>query len=160
MKLSRFEFLRACATGVAGLLFAFASQPAFAAKGGCCKCGCAEATRVCRRVCEEKKVTVTLWGVEEQDFCIPGPSKPGCENCEMVGDPKENEKTPCYAPKKFVWTEWMPSGCPTLFTKKKLMKKTVTKTVPTYKWVVEDLCQACEEKANAEGAAKEKEKAK
>lgn len=32
----------------------------------------------------------------------------------------------------------------TMFTRTKLMKKTITKEVPTYKWVVEDLCQHCE----------------
>jgi hypothetical protein len=147
MKLSRLEFLKAVAIGGIGSIFLAATKTTSAAAGECCKCGCPQATRVCRRVCEEKKVTVTLWGVAEEDFCVPGPSKPGCEYCEMVGDPKENDKTPCYSPKKLAWTEWLPSGCPTLFTKKKLMKKTVTKTVPTYKWVVEDLCAECEEKA-------------
>ena len=31
-----------------------------------------------------------------------------------------------------------------MHTKKKLMKKTETVTVPSYKWVVEDLCDNCE----------------
>jgi hypothetical protein len=44
----------------------------------------------------------------------------------------------------FVWSHWTPCGCPKIVTKKKLMKKTVTKTVPAYKWVVEDLCPQCE----------------
>ena len=81
----------------------------------------------------------------------------------MVGDPKEHEKTPCYEPKKFSWTQWTPGGCPTLFTKQKLMKKVVTKTVPSYKWVVEDLCAECEkaaEKATAKAPEKAAEKVK
>jgi hypothetical protein len=47
-------------------------------------------------------------------------------------------------PQSLVWTEWNPSKRAQIYTKKKLMKRTVTKTVPGYKWVVEDLCPACE----------------
>jgi hypothetical protein len=49
-----------------------------------------------------------------------------------------------------VWTEWVP-GCATIRTRKKLMKQTITKTIPSYKWVVEDLCPHCH--ANAQSAA-------
>jgi hypothetical protein len=31
-----------------------------------------------------------------------------------------------------------------MYTRTKLMKKTITKTVPTYKWVVEELCPHCQ----------------
>jgi hypothetical protein len=31
-----------------------------------------------------------------------------------------------------------------VYTRKKLLKKTVTTKVPSYKWVVEDLCSRCE----------------
>jgi hypothetical protein len=34
-------------------------------------------------------------------------------------------------------------GSAKVHTKKKLMKKTVTKKVPSHKWVVEDLCDNC-----------------
>jgi len=49
----------------------------------------------------------------------------------------------CLRVKPFVWTEWIPSDCASIFTRKKLMKKTVTKSVPSYKWVVEDCCPSC-----------------
>ena len=42
------------------------------------------------------------------------------------------------------WIHWTHGDCGTVYTKKKLMKKTVTKTVHSFKWVVEDLCQACQ----------------
>ena len=42
-----------------------------------------------------------------------------------------------------MWTEWLPTKA-TMYTRTKLMKKTITKTVPTYKWVVEDLCPHCQ----------------
>jgi hypothetical protein len=40
-------------------------------------------------------------------------------------------------------------------TKKVLLRKTVTKTVPSYRWVVEDLCGNCREKIKAAAPAVE-----
>ena len=53
-------------------------------KDGCCAhCGCANSCqKVCRLVCEEKKVDVLCWGCKCENFCVPGPSKPGCQHCE------------------------------------------------------------------------------
>jgi hypothetical protein len=53
-------------------------------------------------------------------------------------------KSPISAPKKLLWTEWIP-GSASVFTKKKLMRKTETVTVKSYKWVVEDVCPQCDE---------------
>jgi len=114
---------------------------------GCHQCGCNQSCqKVCRLVREEKKVEITCWGCKAEEFCIPGPSKRGCTHCETVCDFCTNEhdaNAPSSRPKAFVWTEWIP-GCASIHTKKKLMKRTVTKTIPSYKWVVEDLCQQCE----------------
>lgn len=120
---------------------------------GCDHCGqVCPCQKTCRLVCETKKVEITCWGCKCEDFCIPGPGKPGCKHCETVcehcdeiGDPKGVHSQP----QKFVWTEWIP-GCAKIHTKKKLMKKTVTKTISSYKWVVEDLCPHCV--ANAQSA--------
>lgn len=119
---------------------------------GCDHCGqVCPCQKTCRLVCETKKVEITCWGCKCEDFCIPGPGKPGCKHCETVcehceiGDPKGVHSQP----QKFVWTEWIP-GCAKIHTKKKLMKKTVTKTIFSYKWVVEDLCPHCV--ANAQSA--------
>lgn len=118
--------------------------PSRAHAGGCQHCGCDTAcNKVCRLVCEEKKVTVTCWGCKCEDFCVPGPSKPGCKNCDLVCETCDNPDAIMAQPKKFVWTEWIP-GCATVHTRKKLMKRTVVKTVPSYKWVVENLCAKCE----------------
>jgi hypothetical protein len=38
---------------------------------------------------------------------------------------------------------WGPGGEGRIYTRTKLMKKTVTRKVPGYKWVVEDLCPSC-----------------
>lgn len=119
----------------------------------CCSvCGDRETHKVCRLVAEEKSVEVICWGSKVEEFCVPGPSCPGCEHCECVEctDPKGEI---CSQPKTFVWKEWIPATCSKIFTRKKLMKKVVTKKVPSYKWVVEDLCQPCEAKVEPVKAA-------
>ena len=66
-----------------------------------------------------------------------------CENCGEDADPKV-----CSKSKNFVWFDWMP-GCAKIHTKTKLMKKIETVTVPSYKWVVEDMCPQCAANAAA-----------
>lgn len=118
------------------------------AGGGLCHhCRChASCRKVCRLVCEEKKVEIVCWGGKCEEFCLPPPSKPKCRHCELICGTCEScaKEGVSAKPKKFVWFEWIP-GCATrLATKNKLMKKVVTKKVPTYKWVLEDLCGKCE----------------
>lgn len=112
---------------------------------GCRRCGCeAFCQKVCHLVREERKIEVTCWGCEVEHFCIPGPSKPGCQHREVVCDVGACDAGSLIAqPRKFVWTEWLP-GCATVHTRKKLMKRIVTKTIPSYKWVVEDVCRDCQ----------------
>jgi hypothetical protein len=135
------------------LVAATSASIAFAAdKCYCSHCGCANCCqKVCRLVCEEKKVDIICWGCKCEDFCLPSPSKPGCTHCEEVcaacEDPCDCTK-PHAKVKKFVWTDWIP-GCATIHTKKKLMQKVITKKAPSYKWVVEDLCAECEAKAKS-----------
>jgi hypothetical protein len=123
------------------------ANAALADHGCCAHCGCsATCQKVCRLVCDEKKVETTCWGCKIEDFCVPGPSKPECRHCKEVCescDTSGKEVGVRALPKNLVWTEWIP-GCARLYTKKKLMKKTVTTKVPSYKWVVEDLCEQCE----------------
>jgi hypothetical protein len=123
------------------------SASAVAGDHGCARCGCANCCKVCRLVEETKKVPVICWGMKCEDFCQPGPSCRGCKNSEEVCQSTEKDADgPCVAPKNFVWYDWIPGGSKGIATKKKLMKKTVTKTVPSFKWVVEDLCAECEAK--------------
>ncbi len=107
---------------------------------------CENCCKVCRLVKEDRKITTTCWGYKCEDFCAPDPSCPDHDHCEMVCQSKGDAREPCHCPKPLVWTHWIPGGCGTVYTKKKLMKKTVTKKVPSYKWVVEDLCAACQTK--------------
>lgn len=115
-----------------------------AGEGLCCRmCSCNDGEKVCRLVCEEKKVQVVVWGMKCEDFCAPDPSCPDHEHCETIcASTKPTD--PCSAPKTFRWIHWQPASCGTVYTKKKLMKKTVTRTIPSYKWVVEDLCPSCQ----------------
>jgi len=135
--------IRCCA---ALLLTTLLATPAQADVGCCAECGCHTPCRkVCRLVCEEKKVDVTCWGCKCEEFCVPNPSCPGCRHCKTVcADCKAkcDPKAPHTEPKAFVWFNWFPNGA-RIYTRAKLMKKTETVTVPGYKWVVEDLCQQC-----------------
>jgi hypothetical protein len=130
-------------------LLALLVTVASAQAGDCCcsHCGgCSCCEKVCRLVCEDKKVEVICWGYVCEDFCLPGPGEPCCKQCKTVCVDCEapcDPKTPCVEPKYFVWREWIPS-CAKLFTRRKLMKKTETVSVPSYKWVVEDMCPHCQ----------------
>jgi hypothetical protein len=112
----------------------------------CAQCGCAQCQKICRLVCEDKKVTITCYGCKSEDFCVPCPSKPGCLQCEEdCGNCEADGKDVCARPKKFLWLEWQP-GLAKIYTRQKLMRKVVTKKIPSYKWVVEDLCAECQAK--------------
>lgn len=117
---------------------------AIAGHGGCHRCGCSanRCRKICRLVKEDRKITTTCWGMESEDFCVPGPSTPDCKQSDTVCNPASGDKV-CSQPKRIVWTSWIPGGGHEIFTKRKLMKKTVTTTVPSFKWVVEFLCAEC-----------------
>ncbi len=119
----------------------------------CAHCGCHErVNKVCRLVREEKKITATCWGVEEEAFCVNGPSCEGCKHCETICRKDRSDKADskvCSESKALTWTNWIPQSNASVLTKKKLMKKTVTKSVPSFRWVVEDLCDQCRVKAKS-----------
>ena len=111
----------------------------------CARCGAvAPCKKVCRLVCEDKKVEVVCWGCKCEDFCVPGPGCPGCEHhkcvCESCDEGKASNV--CSEPKTFVWRNWCPSFAQ-MYTKTKLMRRTEVVKVPTYKWVTEDVCCNC-----------------
>lgn len=134
-----------------GLLITFVAcclVGAASPKTKCDKCGAeAPCKKVCRLVCEEKKVEVVCWGCKCEDFCVPGPGCPTCEHCQCVcktcGDGAPSSKV-CSEPKRFVWYDWRPSFAQ-MYTKTRLMRRTEMVKVPTYKWVVEDVCCNCAE---------------
>ena len=127
------------------MLIHFAGH-AYAGEGCCAQCGRTGACqKVCRVVSEDRKIETVCWGYQCEDFCVPGRSKPGCRHCETVCGScptADDPEAPFAKPKKSTWTNWFP-GSAHVYTKKKLMKKVVTRTVPGSKWVVEDLCTQC-----------------
>ena len=112
----------------------------------CARCGAAcPCKKVCKLVCEDKKFDVVCWGCKCEPFCTPGPGCVAREHCQCVCPTcNEGEKPSgvCSEPKRFIWREWVPSFAQ-MHTKTKLMKRTEQVKVPTYKWVVEDVCCNC-----------------
>jgi len=138
---------------LAGLLAAAVINCRLSAADRCCRqCGAAPVSRTCRLECKDKTVTITRWGCQRDEFCIPGPSRPGCQHEEFVGTQSSASDPVCSAPKRFCWTEWIP-GHARIHTRSRLMRQTVTRKIPSYQWVVEDLCAACA--ADAEAAVAE-----
>lgn len=134
----------------AGLLVLVATR----GDGGQPRCdGCGQhgdCQKVCRLVCEEKKVEIVCWGQKREEFCLPGHSKRSCKHVEQVCDDCEESSDPDEPhspPKKFVWYDWIGGCAEKTCVKHKLMKKTVTRKVPTFKWVVEALCHDCQQAA-------------
>jgi hypothetical protein len=123
----------AAATCLALALPAWASESG-GADPSCCgtsakcdRCGChGPCNKVCRVVCEMKKVEVTCWEVQCEDFCAPLPNLCGRDDCADSG------QGACDPPK-----------CGKVRTKKTLVKRTVTKEAPAYKCVVEYVCCDC-----------------
>jgi len=125
----------------------------------CSRCGCTgDWGRTCRAVSEEAEVEAPCWGVQCEEFCVPGPSCRGCRETECIcaaedraaddPPPAQGNKTapadpPVHcAPRTFSWFRWFPQ-CAEVMTRKKLMKRTEKVKVTRHKWVVETLCPAC-----------------
>lgn len=134
-----------CAGGIWSLLVLAYGTIAIADEAICARCGSpAVCRKVCRCVPDEKKIEIVCWGKKQEDFCAPGCSKPLERHCEKVcAEPSANPDEPCAKPRNMKWTLWGPPRCGKVYTKNKLMKKVVTKSVPGFKSVVEPLCETC-----------------
>ncbi len=109
----------------------------------CARCGqAARCQTVCRCVTETKKVEVVCWGFVEEDFCVPCPSQECETHCEPVCVDCDQQDGVQSQPKEFLWTRWLPTKSQA-YTRRKLMKRTITKEVPSTKWVYEDVCDEC-----------------
>ncbi len=117
-------------------------DPGCGASTTCCQCGChAPCKKVCRVVCEMKKVEITCWEVKCEDFCAPLPSLCG-KNC--CADSCSSGCGECGACTSGCCEKCInPPKCGKVRSKKTLVKKTVTKEVPVYKCVVEYVCCDC-----------------
>jgi hypothetical protein len=125
------------------------SSCAFGLECPCARCGhAAECQKVCRCVTEMKKVDVICWGYKDEDFCVPCPSNECEQHCETVCEDCDVDTKVESQPKAFVWTRWLPTFAES-YTRRKLMKRTITKEVPSFKWVYEDVCEKCAKAAPA-----------
>jgi len=110
---------------------------------GCCPtCG-----KVCKLVCETKKLTATCYGSQPKDFCIPEPSRRGCKHCaECYGkstDPCTDCNT-CQPKCEFCWRDWFACGCAQPRTVRVLTKYQAEKEICWYHWeVVDASCGDC-----------------
>lgn len=124
--------------------------------------------KVCKLVCDTKTLTVTCYGCECDQVCIPDPSQPGCKHCSTnccngvcgrgydcgyndLGCDVADYCGTCgggcgdccqnHAPKcEFCWRDWCACGCATPRTVKKLTKYEAQKQICWYHWVVVDSC--------------------
>ena len=103
--------------------------------GYCNGCGC---RKVCKVVCEMKKVKKTVWVVECEDFCAPLPRlgchhgcSPCAANCGACKACKD-----CCDPCASLQRPIVPPKCGKVRTKKTLVKKEIECEVPVYKCVV------------------------
>jgi hypothetical protein len=95
---------------------------------------------VCRLVPDTKKLKVNCYAAECKPFCVPCPSHKGCRNVDCVDCSKEGVSC---SQKKVAWYDWC-AGDATMRSAKHLMKKPAEKKVPSFKWVVENLCDNCQ----------------
>jgi hypothetical protein len=110
----------------------------------CARCGRpAVCRRVCHLACAEKKIEAVCWDTKREDFCVPGPSKPGCRHCEDACPDVDCAHGRFGGAQRFVWREWFPTSAK-VYTRTRLMKKVQTRTVQRYQWVVQDLCAQCQ----------------
>jgi hypothetical protein len=98
--------------------------------------------KVCKLVCETKKITAIGYGSECKDICLPPPSRQGCKHCAVAcGECKCDPCTCCQstAPKcEFCWRDWFACGCSCPRSVKVLTKYQAEKKICWYHWEVVD----------------------
>ena len=104
-------------------------------------CGTCGSNKVCKVVCETKKVKKTVWVVECEEFC---PSLPNCcrarkscgGDCQADCGEEGCGGKDCCDPCASLRRPMVPPKCGKVRTRKKLVKKQITCEVPVYKCVV------------------------
>jgi hypothetical protein len=113
--------------------------------------------KVCKLVCDTKKLTATCYGCECKDICLPGPSRPGCKHCAVCyGKGADDPRAECenHPPKcQFCWRDWFACGCAQPRTVRVLTKYQAEKEICWYHWeVVDSSCCDCVSKNDPVGA--------
>src|SRR5215213_8645845 len=104
--------------------------------------------KVCKLVCETKKLSSIGYGCECKDICIPEPSRAGCKHCAACyGKCAEDACGNCSScpPKcEFCWRDWFACGCAQPRTVRVLTKYQAEKKICWYHWeVVDASCCDC-----------------
>jgi hypothetical protein len=99
--------------------------------------------KVCKLVCETKKLTAIGYGSKCKAICLPGPSCPGCKHCAVCcgkGDEKPGDAyCPNCQPKcEFSWRDWFAGECDKPRTIHVLTKYQSEKKISWYHWEVVD----------------------
>ncbi|MBN2291784.1 MAG: hypothetical protein JXM70_05125 [Pirellulales bacterium] len=131
--------------------------------GDCCEKGCGSCcSTTCKIVCEMKKVEKTVWAVECEQICVTEPncckSCCGCKSCGVNGccaegcredgccmDGCRNGKCCCDPCAALRNRPLVKPTCGKVHCRKKLIKKTVTCEVPTYKCIIVPCGSGCGE---------------
>src|SRR6476660_5765377 len=104
---------------------------------GCCP----TSGKVCKIVCETKKLTSICYGSDSKDFCIPEPSRRGCKHCAECYGKAPSDTCNCNScqPKcEFCWRDWFACGCAQPRTVRVLTKYQAEKKICWYHWEVLD----------------------
>jgi hypothetical protein len=108
--------------------------------------------KVCKLVCEQKKLAAVGYGSKCKAICLPEPSCPGYKHCAVCcpnpnADDKPGNCCPNCRPKfEFSWRDWFACGCAKPRTIHVLTKYQAEKKIPWYHWDVVDApcCEGAE----------------
>ncbi|MCI0332388.1 MAG: hypothetical protein L0228_04095 [Planctomycetes bacterium] len=126
VRLSIATMIHASASGIslAGeLAYGYMTSPA---------CG-----KVCKLVCETKKLPAVGYGYQCESICIPSPSRQGCKHCDVTCCPGDDREG-CPPKIEFCWYDWFACGCAKPRTVKVLTKFQAEREVKSYHWEVVD----------------------
>jgi hypothetical protein len=117
-----------------------------AARAGDMMYGCATRPacgKICKLVCESKKLQAVGYGYKCESICIPSPSRHGCKHCDATCCAGDDLKG-CAPKIEFCWYDWFASGCAKPRTVKILTKYQAERKIDSYHWeVVDASCCDC-----------------
>jgi hypothetical protein len=130
--------------------FAVSTAPAGELMYGCVSrpaCG-----KVCKLVCETKKIPGVGYGYECDTICIPHCSRVGCKHCDTTCCPQDDIEG-CPPRIEFCWYDWFACGCAKPRSIKLLTKYQAEREVCSYRWEVVDAA-CCDFTTQGAGAPK------
>jgi hypothetical protein len=113
--------------------------------------------KVCKLVCETKKLTALGYGCKCKDICLPDPSRVGCKHCAVCCGKSTTDAcgncTSCGPKCEFYWRDWFACGCAQPRTVHVLTKYQAEKKICWYHWeVVDAACCDCVSQSEPAGS--------